>query len=185
VQRIVNIVAEWRISPAGSIGMALSVDRTPEFPELPRFGLRLFLPREMNRVCYYGLGPVENYADKHQAAYHGCFAASVDDMHEAYLRPQENGSRSDCDYVMLHGETSRLAVCGDAAFAFNVSPYTQEELTAKAHSCELEKCGSTVLCLDYAQDGIGSNSCGPALSETYRFVKKSFDFKLNFHLQKC
>ena len=86
---------------------------------------------------------------------------------------------------MLHGETSRLAVCSDAAFAFNVSPYTQEELTAKAHSCELEKCGSTVLCLDCAQDGIGSNSCGPALSETYRFLKKSFDFKLNFYLQKC
>ena len=57
--------------------------------------------------------------------------------------------------------------------------------SALRYASELEKCGSTVLCLDYAQDGIGSNSCGPALSETYRFVKKSFDFKLNFYLQKC
>ena len=185
VQRIVNIAAQWRVSPAGGIGMTLSVVRAPEFPELPRFGLRLFLPRTMNQVRYYGLGLVENYADKHQAAYHGCFAAHVDDMHEDYLRPQENGSRSDCDYVILADETTRLAVCGGAPFAFNASPYTQEELTAKYHSYELEKCGSTVLCLDYAQDGIGSNSCGPTLSEAYRFVEKSFEFKLNFHLLEC
>ena len=184
VQCIANIAAQWRISPAGSVGMTLSVARTPEFPELPRFGLRLFLPQEMNQVRYYGLGPVENYADKHQAAYHGCFAAHVDDMHEDYLRPQENGSRSDCDYVILSDGTTQLAVCGDTPFAFSVSPYTQEELTVKRHSYELEKCGRTVLCLDYAQNGIGSNSCGPNLSDTYRLVEQSFDFSLTLHLLK-
>ena len=54
------------------------------------------------------------------------------------------------------------------SFSFNASPYTQEELTNKAHSYELEPCGSTVLCVDAMLAGIGSNSCGPQLLEQYR-----------------
>lgn len=67
---------------------------------------------------------------------------------------------------------------GKNTFSFNASAYTQEELTAKAHSYELEECGSTVLCLDYVQSGIGSNSCGPELSEKYRMDQEKFTFEV-------
>ena len=79
-------------------------------------------------------------------------------MHEDYLRPQENGSHTDCDYLILKGKENTFAAVGERTFSFNVSPYTQEELTAKRHSYELQPCGSTVVCLDYVQNGIGSNS---------------------------
>ena len=49
------------------------------------------------------------------------------------------------------------------SFSFSLSPYTQEELTDRRHNYELRPCGDTVLCLDAAMSGIGSNSCGPAL----------------------
>ena len=56
--------------------------------------------------------------------------------------------------------------------------YTQEELTKKVHNYEIEPSGMTVVCLDYAQNGIGSNSCGPELLEKYRLDKKNFKFEM-------
>ena len=63
-------------------------------------------------------------------------------------------------------------------FAFNASVYTQEELSGKAHNYELEESPYTVLCVDYRQSGIGSNSCGPALLEKYQFNEEKFCFQV-------
>ena len=62
-------------------------------------------------------------------------------------------------------------------FSFNASEYTQEELTEKEHNFELQPCGSTVVCIDYAQNGIGSNSCGPELQSKYKFDEEAFTFE--------
>ena len=97
---------------------------------------------------------------------------------EDYVFPQENGSHTDCDYLILKGKENTFAAAGERTFSFNVSPYTQEELTAKRHSYELQPCGSTVVCLDYVQNGIGSNSCGPELSEQYRLDAEQFNFEI-------
>lgn len=156
----------------------LHVKKDMEFPELPRFGLRLFLPKTMDQVTYYGLGPVENYMDKRRASYHGLFTATVKEMHEDYLRPQENGSRSDCDFVTINGGGASLSAVSKQAFSFQASVYTQEELTEKAHNYELTPSGFTVLCLDYRQDGIGSASCGPDLLSKYRFNVEEFVFEV-------
>lgn len=97
-------------------------------------------------------------------------------LHEDYIRPQENGSHGDCDYVIVKGREAELAVVADRTFSMNASMYTQEELTEKGHHYELRPCGSTVLCLDYRQAGIGSNSCGPELAEKYRLAEDEFRF---------
>ena len=80
--------------------------------------------------------------------------------------------------MILESSQVRLAAVGEAPFSFNASPYTQEELTQKAHNYELVPCGSTVLCLDYAQNGIGSESCGPRLQQQYRLDDAAFTFGL-------
>lgn len=184
VQRILNIKAIWSIGNDGTIEIKLEVKKDPEFPELPRFGLRLFLPKEMDEVTYYGLGPVENYRDKHRASCHGLFSSNVKEMHEDYLRPQENGSRSDCDFVTINGAEESLSVTAAQTFSFNASIYTQEELTKKAHNYELESSGCTVLCLDYQQNGIGSESCGPDLRKEYMFDDEVFTFDVRLVLGK-
>lgn len=61
-------------------------------------------------------------------------------------------------------------------FLFNVSHYSAEELTRAAHNYELQDSGSTILCIDYAQNGIGSNSCGPEVLPQYRFEETEFTF---------
>ena len=62
--------------------------------------------------------------------------------------------------------------------------YTQEELTRKAHNYELERSPYTVLCLDYAQSGIGSNSCGPELLEQYRLDAQHFVFEIGLRMRE-
>lgn len=52
-------------------------------------------------------------------------------------------------------------------FSFNASHYTQEELEQKGHADELNPEDATVLCIDYAHNGIGSASCGPQLDRKY------------------
>ena len=178
LQRILNTETVWTILSDGRIQVHMSVHRTLGFPSLPRFGLRLFLPRDMDSVTYCGMGPQESYIDKHRASSHGVYRSTVSDLHENYLRPQENGSHWDCDYVTLKGSRVILTAASETPFSFNISSYTQEELTAKAHSYELEPCQDTVLCLDYRQNGIGSNSCGPELLEKYRMDDENFEFEI-------
>ena len=184
VQRITDMQTTWTVDSSGCISMDMDVKRNPEFPQLPRFGLRLFLPKEMEQVTYYGIGPNESYRDKRRSGYHSLFHTNVDELHEDYLRPQENGSHCDCDFVTLRSEDSILTAVSTTPFSFNASRYSQEELTDKAHNYELEPCGSTVLCLDYAQNGIGSASCGPALMEKYAFTDGNFRFTLKLIPEK-
>ena len=194
LQRILNIHAVWTVYQDGSVDVRLEVERTPEFPFLPRFGLRLFLPESMAEVTYCGVGPWESYADKRQASHYGLFHSTVRDMHEDYIRPQENGAHTGCDYVTVQNSSLELtavdlAIAEKSAarkdtFSFQISEYTQEELTAKAHNYELEKSPYTVLCLDYAQSGVGSNSCGPELLEKYRLDAKRFVFELGLRIRE-
>ncbi|MDK2968682.1 glycoside hydrolase family 2 TIM barrel-domain containing protein [Lacrimispora sp.] len=177
IQRILMIDAIWTIGANGSLSGKLDVKRDMEFPELPRFGIRMFLPKQMDQVTYFGLGPVENYIDKKNASYHGLFSSSVKEMHEDYLKPQENGSRSDCDFVTIGGSNLSLTVAADKAFSFHASEYTQEELTEIAHNYELNPSGFTEFCVDYRQNGIGSESCGPELRKEYMFEEEEFTFE--------
>lgn len=128
---------------------------------------------------YYGLGPVESYRDKCRAASHGIYKSNIEEMHVDYVRPQENGSHTDCDYVSLSdGQYGLLSLKEEKTFSFNASVYSQEEMTCKNHNYELHKSNSSILCLDYAQSGIGSNSCGPVLPKKYQLNDAEFDFSI-------
>lgn len=176
VQPVLTGEISWTIDNEGGISGTLFVKRNEEFPMLPRLGIRLFLKKELDEITYYGMGPFESYRDKHRASLHGLYRENVMDLHEDYIRPQENGSRVDCDYVKTAGGGFGLAAASFNPFSFNASVYTQEELEKKAHNYQLEPSDSTVLCLDYAQSGIGSNSCGPELMEKYQLNEKEFTF---------
>lgn len=183
VQRIADIDASWTIHPNGAVELTMDVKRDTRFPFMPRFGLRLFLPKAMSKVTYCGLGPVESYADKRRASYHGVFSGTPESMFEPYIKPQENGNHHDCDWASVEtadGSASLTVLGGDSTFDFQALPYTAEELTAKAHNSELEPSASTVVCVDYQQSGIGSNSCGPALLERYRLDAERFTFEVAF-----
>lgn len=221
VQPVLRINAEWTVSAEGTITAGLHVTKNPEFPVLPRFGARMVLRKDMRNVNYIGMGPYESYIDKHHASWHGAFSASIDEMHEDYIMPQENGSHFDCSYVQISapgandeadknssdknnsaGSSSYQSICNTQTastiaattahsisvtsavpFSMNASPYTAEELTNAAHNYELPESNKSVLCIDYRQNGIGSNSCGPELDEKYRFDEDEWEFRFTMHVK--
>ncbi len=193
LQSIARGTLTWTVNGKGAVTVQVDGDRTPIWPHfakeplprmpfLPRFGLRLFLPSCYDQVTYFGYGPQESYPDKHRDAYVDLFTSSVEDLHEDYLRPQENGSHWGCTALAAGTSDGRHLLVSGQEFSFNASVYTQEELTSKAHNFELERSPYTVLCLDGCISGCGSNSCGPRLMEKYQVddEKLSMTFTLEF-----
>jgi beta-galactosidase len=164
--------------------MIKAIKSNKDLPFLPRFGLRLFLKNELENVTYLANGPMETYVDKHMASTKRRFNDHVANMHEDYIRPQENGSHIGGEYIILsEGDIKKLAVIKkNRPFTFNLSHYTQEELEKKSHNYELVESGSTVLCLDYMQSGCGSAICGPPLAEKWRLNMNEFEFEIQLLL---
>lgn len=152
-------------------------------PELPRFGLRFFLKNNFTEASYFGYGPHESYCDRLEASVLAHYTAAIDEAFENYLRPQESGSHYGTKALAVNSDDSeQLAFWTNRdsnGFSFNFSAYTQEELTLKRHNFELVKDGTSVLCIDYKQNGIGSNSCGPRPRDDHRFTDEEFNFSLN------
>jgi beta-galactosidase len=183
-EHMIDLESVWTISPEGALSLQVDALRNTKMPYLPRFGLRLFLPKSYDLVQYFGYGPYESYIDKHRSSHIGFFEQEVSEMFEDYIFPQENSSHCGCRYLRVNNPTasSNLIVTSEQEFAFNISEYTQEELTKKAHNYELEKAPYTVVCVDYKQSGIGSNSCGPELLPQYRLEEEKFSFTFHFQL---
>ena len=177
LQRILLISSSYMINGNGEISVNYYVNKNPVMPVLPRFGIRLFLEESFSSVEYLGYGPGESYVDKHHSTYFGKFISTVDELFENYYFPQENGSHFGCHKVDINSKKHGLTVLAiQSPFSFNASYFTAESLTSAKHDFELQKSGYTVLSIDYKQNGIGSNSCGPNLQEKYQFNDQHFKF---------
>ena len=185
VPPVLRIDTEYRIRSDGSVRMQFHAIKDPQFRTLPRIGIRMFLDPSLDTAEYFGIGPYESYIDKCRGGHHGVFRSAVIDLHEDYIRPQENGSHCDCSYVRLTGNGLSFTAAAeyDDTFSFNASIYTQEELEAKQHNYELEPCSAAVLCLDHKMAGIGSKSCGPDLSPQYRI--DADEYRFGFVVRPC
>ncbi len=157
-----------------------------ELPYLPKLGVQMMLNPELDRVLWYGYGPHENYPDMCKSAMLGQYSALVEDLHEPYVRPQENGARGGnrC-MAVTDGLGLGFMVVGEKTaaegFSFTAHNYTDEALEEAQHTYELEAQDVTVLSLDYKQGGLGSNICGPEPQEKYQlWFKEEVEFTLVF-----
>ena len=177
---IAEIFCEWSLGADG-FDMKFTAERSTDMPFLPRLGIRMELPREWEKMTYFGYGPGESYIDKHRASYYGKFDSSAGENFENYLKPQENCSHWNTEAVEIYrGSTAEsLKFVSEKKFSFNYSHYTQEELTEKLHAHELSEAQDNILCIDFAMSGCGSNSCGPELIKAYRVDAKKLSGELS------
>lgn len=172
--------AIWTVTDNGNISLKFDGEFDESFPFLPRLGLLLKLSGAYQNVSYFGYGPNESYCDKHRGSYIDSFKTTVKELHEDYLRPQENGSHYYCKYVKLSNGNNMLSVYGNQPLSFSASNYTIEELTNKKHNFELEEADYVTMCIDYMQSGVGSNSCGPELLPSYRLKDRKIGWEMAF-----
>lgn len=171
--------AVWRFEGNGEVTVRTSVAVREQLGFLPRFALRLTMPKGSEEVAYYGFGPHESYVDKRHSNRKGRYATTVDEMFEPYIMPQENGSRYGTEWAVVSNRLGMgLRFAAPSAFSFSASHYSPEDLTEAAHEYELVRREETIVHLDYKMSGIGSNSCGPQLLPQYQLNEKQFAFEL-------
>jgi beta-galactosidase len=130
-------------------------------PYMFRFGMRLQMPGSMNISTYYGRGPVENYSDRNHTTFVGKYKQTTDEQFYSYIRPQENGNKTDIRWWMQTDNIGMgLAIFAPAALSISALPYSQEELTdgiekGQRHSEFLQKNGLTNMNIDGVQMGLG------------------------------
>ena len=148
---------------------------------VPRLGLQLQLNQDFAQTEWRGRGPGESYVDSKQANHLGVYRKTVDELFTNYVKPQENGNRSDCDWVSFtDNETNGLIFIANETFDFSASHYEISDLELAKHTVDLKPRDYVVLNLDYKQNGLGSNSCGQNQLEKYRC--KFEDFTLKFRI---
>ncbi|MFB8167039.1 glycoside hydrolase family 2 TIM barrel-domain containing protein [Kitasatospora purpeofusca] len=148
---------------------------------LPRLGLRMGLPAAFGRARWFGGGPGEAYPDARSAARIGLHRLDVDALGTRYVRPQENGARTDVRWAELDDGVTSVRIEGDPVFSFTARRWTSEQLAAARHRTDLTAGDTVWLNLDHALHGLGSASCGPGVLPEYRLTAApaAFSFVLS------
>jgi len=149
-------------------------------PYIPEVGTLLFLPAGLEHLHYDGRGPEENYWDRNDGTDVGLYSATVCDQWTSYIRPQENGNKTDVRWVALTGQDGvGLLVCGEPMLEVNASHFTPEDLSCGArHDYQLTPRDEVVLRLNHRQMGVGGdNSWGAHTHDEYKlFADRDYSY---------
>lgn len=176
---------KYRIYATGDILLDIEgipggrIQNAPEM--LPRIGVKLGINKECFNTRWNGRGPGESYSDSKQYNLFGVYEKNVDELFTNYVKPQENGNRTECKWVGLTNDRGTgLLVVAEDKFDFSAMYYETEDLEKAKHTVDLMKRDYIVLNIDYKQNGLGSNSCGQNQLQKYRC--KFEPFKLSMKL---
>lgn len=163
---------------------SLDLNLKKDIDEVPRFAMRFALKPEFEDISYFGMGDRECYADYHEHAKMNVWNSTVTDEYEPYIVPQDCGNHIKVSRLELKSDKNAAEFKADSAFEFSALHYTMEELYEKKHAFELNASDSTEVMICYKNRGVGSNSCGPALSRKYCVTDKVIDFKFSFRVRE-
>lgn len=169
-EQTVELVSAWK-TPGGKTpfsttytitgdgSMRVDATFTPG-KELERMGLQVSLPGHLDQVEYFGLGPDETMPDRLGGARAGKFRAQVDQLFHHYVRPQENGNRSQVRWLQItsgNGSGLRVQSTGESFFSFSIWPYTQTQIAEATHIHQLVQQDFMTLNIDLTQKGVGGD----------------------------
>lgn len=168
----------WRIAAGGQLNVELSGQPYGEYRDIiPCIGFTMGINGDLGQVAYYGRGPGENYADSQQANIIDIWRSSVDEMFENYPFPQNNGNRQDVRWATLtnrHG--NGLLVVPQRPVNLSAWRYTPENIFAAQHCNALQRSDDITLNLDHQLLGLGSNSWGSEVLDSWRVWFTSFSY---------
>ena len=148
-------------------------------PHLPRIGLQLIIPGGFENFTWFGRGPHENYCDRKEGALVGVYSSTVDEQYVPYIKPQENGNKTDVRWVALTNDDGfGLLAVGMPLMEVSAHHYTAEDFEKAKHTCELNRREDITLNLDYMQSGLGGGSCGPDTLQQYLVKPKPVRFSV-------
>ena len=164
----------------------LSTDKEARISNMFRYGMQLQMPKQYDRIEYYGRGPIENYCDRNSSEFIGVYNNKVQDEYYEYVRPQESGNHTDVRWFrVLDANGGGLEFYSNAPMEASAMPYTMDQLDDgmnkdKAwghHSGDLVPAGKTQVFIQQRQFGLGCvNSWGAWPLDEYRISYGDKDF---------
>ncbi len=181
----------YQISGDGSMKVDVSFDyQDADLPELPRFGVSMILFDEYKNVEWYGRGPHENYWDRKASAFIGKYSMPVEDLGFAYIRPQENGYRTDTRWLsLLDGNRKGLLIKGEPTFNFSALHNLTSDFDAgmekkQRHYTDIEPRDLIQLNIDYQQMGVaGDDSWGARPWDQYTLKAQDYSYSFEIVLE--
>lgn len=170
----------------GSLSVEYRADAESGYDNFPRFGVELVMAEKTENIRYFGRGPKGSYSDFHLSSRIGDFRTTVSENFEPLIYPQENSSHDDTRFAYIgnvagHGlffvAGSHLPSERRDSFTFNAQHFSADDLTKATHDYALTPSKETYVYIDYAQSGIGTNSCGPELPSEFRVDGSDMLFK--------
>ena len=161
-------------------------------PEIPRMGMQMQLPEEFKNLKWLGRGPQENYVDRKTAADVGLYESTVADQYTPYIRPQENGYKTETRWLTLTNDNgSGVLISGDPLICFaalnnihddfespgKLSKYRKDAKSANTHMIDVKPRELVNLNVDLGQMGVGGdNSWGALIHPQYRLLAKKYEY---------
>ena len=168
---------------AVKVNQKLVAEKGAKVSNIFRFGMQMVMPKSFENISYYGRGPVENYIDRKWATELGVYNQTVTDQFYAYIRPQENGNKTDIRWWKQLNEAGRgLQFVAEAPFSASALHYTIESLDSgwekkQEHSNEVEPANLTNFLIDKVQMGLGCvDSWGAIPREEYMLPYGDYEF---------
>ncbi len=182
-----ELTSTYTITGKGDILVENSLECGENQPWIPRLGMNLRLKGTLDQVNWLGRGPFENYSDRKTAAFIGKYHSTTSEMYTTYVRPQENGYRTDTKWVSIDdGKSAGIYFEGTPNLCFSTLPYTYDDLKGfeqnGKHGNLLHKQSFTDMNLDYMQCGVGGDDSWGALPmEKYLIPAK--DYTWNYRMR--
>jgi beta-galactosidase len=161
-------------------------------PEIPRMGMQMQLAGDFTNIKWLGRGPHENYVDRKTSADVGLYESTVADQYTPYIRPQENGYKTDTRWVTLTDNNGTgILVSGNPLFCFaalnnihddfespgKISVYRKDAKRANTHTVDVKPRDLVNLNIDFGQMGVGGdNSWGALIHPQYRLLAKKYEY---------
>lgn len=126
--------------------------------EMLRIGLQVPISKDLTGTAWFGRGPHETMPDRKSSGIVGVHSLPSSQLHTSYIRPQENGNRSDIRWVRFTDKERRgfqIRHLAGQLFNFSLWPYSQQDLMRAKHIHELPEREEFTLNIDLAQRGVG------------------------------
>jgi len=146
-----------------AVKQTLLADGTKETPNMLRFGMTMQMPYDLDRSQFYGRGPIENYNDRHDSQRLGIYSQTSDDQLFPYIRPQENGNKTDIRWWRQTNSTGRgilVETLNGEPLSMSALHYAQMDLDdgdekEQRHTPDVPRSKYVNLCIDQVQAGVG------------------------------